>query len=75
MSEKKEPAALSPAIKNKYRMRAGFAPGRYDFKGIQVDLTTITLEQADDLVKNKFDVIELIPDVKSNASAELKKPA
>ncbi len=54
----KDPAKISDAIKDKYKMKAGFAPGEYRFRGENINTSTCSLEEIEALVTNGFDVVE-----------------
>ena len=71
--EKKEPAVLSGEIDKKYKMKKGFAPGMYHFKGYEIDLTACTIEEADKMFEMKIGVIDLIKAPEPPAKVEVKK--
>lgn len=56
--EKKKPAELSGALKDKYKMKAGFAPGEYRFRGENINTANCSLEEIEAAVKLGFDVVE-----------------
>jgi len=59
-TEKKKPAELSASIKEKYKMKPGFAPGLYRHKGNNIDTSNCTLDEIEAAIKNGFDVVEAI---------------
>lgn len=59
--EKNDPPVLSADVKDKYKMKFGFAAGEYNFRGQKVDLRYISLDALDKLVAQKFDVVVPIP--------------
>lgn len=48
---------LSPAIESKFSLKPGTPIGKHAFKGRQFDLTTIDLDEAEDLVKAGCDIL------------------
>lgn len=58
--EKPKPLDLSAALKDKFKMKAGFAPGEYRFRGETINTAICTLEEATDAVENGFDVLEAV---------------
>jgi len=57
--EKKEDKSgtLPNAVSNKYTVKPGCAIGAYRWNGKEFDLRTISVEEADALVKEGFDVL------------------
>ena len=57
----KKNAELSQDVKEKYKMKFGFAPGEYHYRGQTVDLRYISLQALEKLVAQGFDVVVPIP--------------
>jgi hypothetical protein len=54
MAEKKE---ISASVKDKYKMAGNFAPGKYHFKGAEIDTANTDIETLDKAVSEGFDVV------------------
>jgi hypothetical protein len=52
-----ETAKLSEALNGKFKLNTGHHAGKYSFKGKEIDLTTVSSEEAEQLVKDGFDVL------------------
>lgn len=65
-----EVAKLLPEVASKYSVIPGIGIGTVQFKGQMVDLTKLTVAEADALVKNGLDVLTVLP---PKAKSEEKK--
>lgn len=49
---------MNKQVSEKYKMKAGYAPGEYRHKGVTIDTTKCTLEELEEAIKNGFDLVE-----------------
>jgi hypothetical protein len=49
---------ISDKVKDKFKMRKGFAPGKYIFYAREIDTTTVDLATLEEAVEKGFDVVE-----------------
>lgn len=60
-----EKPTLSTSVAAKFKMAKNFIPGKYNFRGKEIDLTTASLEIVEAAVELGFDIVEPVKEAKA----------